>query len=125
MKTIRQLADLAVLDDAILLHSAIKLSIKSVIESLEQQYDMSYDATQFGWFLICESIGDLDHPLDRLSFSLCDKVHDGELEFVQQQADWYEVYIALNDNEGVLVYVPKSLLSPYQSATLCAMSSNR
>ncbi|KOR12702.1 hypothetical protein ABW55_14345 [Acinetobacter sp. C15] len=124
MKIIQKLADLVVLDDVTPLHSLIKLSISSIIQSLEQQYETAYEATLYGWFLVCESVNDLTDPLAELSFSVCEKINNGEVEFVEQQADWYEVYITINDTEGVLVYVPKYLLSANQLSTLCAISNN-
>lgn len=124
MKIIQKLADLVVLDDVTPLHSAIKLSISSIIQSLEQQYETAYEATLYGWFLVCESVNDLTDPLAELSFSVYEKINNGEVEFIEQQTDWYEVYITINDTEGVLVYVPKYLLSGNQLSTLCAISNN-
>ena len=52
--------------------------------------------------------------LENLSFSLSEKLNMGEIEFVEKKKDWFEVYIMLNDNEGILVYVPKAIFEQHQ-----------
>ncbi len=77
---------------------------------MEQQYDEPYQATLHGWFVICEEESDLSEPLPHLTFSLSDKLHLGEVEYVEKKQNWYEVYVLLNDNEGILIYVPHAIL---------------
>ncbi len=69
----------------------------------------SYQATLHGWFIICEDESDLSEPLANLTFSLSDKLHLGEVEYVEKKQNWYEVYVLLNDNEGILIYVPNDV----------------
>lgn len=105
MKCIRVKDDLLHLDNEV-----IKESISNHIQTLEQQYDESYQATLHGWFIICEDESDLSDPLPYLTFSLSEKLHLGEVEYVEKKDNWYEVYILLNDNEGILIYVPHAIL---------------
>ena len=42
------------------------------------------------------------------------KLSLGEVEFVEKKHDWYEVYIMLNDNEGILIYVPTEILERHK-----------
>jgi hypothetical protein len=53
---------------------------------------------------------ELFQPLPELSFSLYEKIKNGEAEYIEELSDWYEIYILLNDNEGVLVFIPRTLL---------------
>lgn len=87
----------------------IAKSILNNMQSLEEQYQEPYQATQHGWFVICEYDQDLIQPFPHLSFSLAEKLNKGEVEFVEQKQQWYEAFILLNDNEGILVYVPKAI----------------
>lgn len=105
MKCIKTKDDLSHLEN-----EAIKESISNHIETLEQQYDESYQATLHGWFVICEEESDLSELLPHLTFSLSDKLHLGEVEYVEKKQNWYEVYVLLNDNEGILIYVPHAIL---------------
>ncbi|MBJ9493375.1 hypothetical protein [Acinetobacter baumannii] len=105
MKCIKTKDDLSHLEN-----EAIKESISNHIETLEQQYDEPYQATLHGWFVICEEESDLSEPLPHLTFSLSDKLHLGEVEYVEKKQNWYEVYVLLNDNEGILIYVPHAIL---------------
>lgn len=105
MKCIKTKDDLSHLEN-----EAIKESISNHIETLEQQYDESYQATLHGWFIICEDESDLSKPLPHLTFSLSDKLHLGEVEYVEKKQNWYEVYVLLNDNEGILIYIPHAIL---------------
>jgi len=105
MKCIKTKDDLSHLED-----EAIKESISNHILTLEQQYDEPYQATLHGWFIICEDESDLSKPLPHLTFSLSDKLHLGEVEYVEKKQNWYEVYVLLNDNEGILIYIPHAIL---------------
>ncbi len=108
MKCIKIKDDLSHLEN-----EAIKESISKHILTLEQQYDEPYQATLHGWFIICEDESDLSEPLTNLTFSLSEKLHLGEVEYVDKKEEWYEIYILLNDNEGILVYVPNDILLNY------------
>lgn len=105
MKCIKTKDDLSHLEN-----EAIKESISNHILTLEQQYDEHYQAILHGWFIICEDESDLSEPLPHLTFSLRDKLHLGEVEYVEKKQNWYEVYVLLNDNEGILIYVPHAIL---------------
>ena len=88
---------------------AMAASIANAISEMEQQYQDIYDATQYGWFVICEQEKDLIQLLPQLPFSVLEKVNNEEAEYIERLIDWYEVLIMLNDTEGVLVYVPIDL----------------
>lgn len=90
-------------------NSAIAASIANAISEMEQQYQDTYDVTQYGWFVICEQEKDLIQPLPQLPFSVVEKVNNEEAEYIERLNEWYEVLIMLNDTEGVLVYVPINL----------------
>ena len=92
----------------------IALAISNTILQLEAQYEESYQATQHGWFIVCEHAQELFQPLPNLSFSLYEKIKNGEAEYIEELSDWYEIYILLNDNEGILVYVPNMIFEQYQ-----------
>ena len=92
----------------------IALAISNTILRLEAQYEESYQATQHGWFIVCENAQELFQPLPNLSFSLYEKIKNGEAEYIEELSDWYEIYILLNDNEGILVYVPNMIFEQYQ-----------
>ena len=92
----------------------IALAISNTILRLEAQYEESYQATQHGWFIVCEHAQELFQPLPNLSFSLYEKIKNGEAEYIEELSDWYEIYILLNDNEGILVYVPNMIFEQYQ-----------
>ena len=92
----------------------IALTISNTILRLEAQYEESYQATQHGWFIVCEHAQELFQPLPNLSFSLYEKIKNGEAEYIEELSDWYEIYILLNDNEGILVYVPNMIFEQYQ-----------
>ena len=89
-------------------------AILDTIQMLEDQYEEPYQATQHGWFVVCENDLDLIQPFPNLTFSLAEKLNAGEVEFVEKKLDWYEVYILLNDNEGILVYVPKAIFEQHK-----------
>ncbi|MDQ8937123.1 hypothetical protein [Acinetobacter rudis] len=95
-------------------HDSVRDSIRTYIKTLEQQYHEPYQATLHGWFIICENDSDLTQPIANLSFSLAEKLHSGEVEFVEKKQDWFEVYITLNDNEGILVFVPIEILQRHK-----------
>ena len=109
MKYIKSQSDLSQVSD-----SPIRESISLHIQTLERQYEEPYQATLHGWFVICEYDNDLTEPFAQLSFSLAEKLSLGEVEFVEKKHDWYEVYIMLNDNEGILVYVPTEILERHK-----------
>lgn len=92
----------------------IAQAILETIQMLEDQYEEPYQATQHGWFVVCENDQDLIQPFPHLTFSLAEKLNAGEVEFVEKKPDWYEVYILLNDNEGILVYVPKAIFEQHK-----------
>lgn len=96
-------------------NNTIRASIALHMQILSQQYAEPYQATVHGWFVVCEHECDLLEPFLGLSFSLVEKLQSGEVEFVDKKQDWYEVYILLNDNEGILIYVPTSLLADHHS----------
>lgn len=89
----------------------IAQAIKETILSLEQSYGIAYEATQLGWFFVCEDEQELLENLPNLNFSIHEKIHLGDIEYVEKKPLWYEVYILLNDNEGILIYVPMAILS--------------
>lgn len=93
---------------------AIAHAISTTMDELEKQYQEAYQATLYGWFVVCDSEQDLTEPFTHLTFSLAEKLHAGEVEFVEKKEDWYEAYIMLNDNEGILVYVPNMIFEKYQ-----------
>lgn len=109
MQYIKSLSDLPQVSEDLML-----ASISLHIQTLERQYDEPYQATLHGWFVICEDDNDLTEPFPQLSFSLSEKLSLGEVEFVEKNHDWYEVYIMLNDNEGILVYVPTEILERHK-----------
>ena len=92
----------------------IAQAILDTMQMLEDQYEEPYQATLHGWFVICESEQDLFQPFQNLTFSLAEKLNAGEVEFVEKKQEWYEVYILLNDNEGILVYVPKAIFEQHK-----------
>lgn len=101
-------------DDLLHLYNeAIKDSISNHMLTLEQQYDEPYQATLHGWFIICDYESDLSEPLAHLTFSLSEKLHLGEVEYVDKKEEWYEIYVLLNDIEGILIYVPNDILLNY------------
>lgn len=109
MMYIKSESDLSQVSD-----DSIRASISLHIHTLERQYAEPYQATLHGWFVICEYDNDLTEPFAQLSFSLSEKLSLGEVEFVEKKYDWYEVYIMLNDNEGILVYVPTEILERHK-----------
>ncbi|MEQ1321889.1 hypothetical protein, partial [Acinetobacter guillouiae] len=83
-------------DDLLHLYNeAIKDSISNHMLTLEQQYDEPYQATLHGWFIICDNEYDLSEPLAHLTFSLSEKLHLGEVEYVDKKEEWYEIYVLL------------------------------
>ena len=109
MQYIKNQSDLPQVTD-----NSIRTSISIHMQTLERQYDEHYQATLHGWFVICEHDKDLTEPFPQLSFSLAEKLSLGEVEFVDKKSDWYEVYIMLNDNEGILIYVPTEILERHK-----------
>lgn len=93
---------------------AIADAISSTMDMLEAQYQETYQATLHGWFVVCEDEQDLIQPFENLSFSLSEKLNMGEIEFVEKKKDWFEICILLNDNEGILIYVPKAIFEQHQ-----------
>jgi len=109
MKYIKNKYDLSKVSD-----DQIQSSISLHIQTLESQYDEPYQAALHGLFVIFEHDNDLTEHFPHLSFSLAEKLSLGEVEFVEKKHDWYEVYIMLNDNEGILVYVPTEILERHK-----------
>lgn len=99
---------------------SIRESITWHMQTLAEQYAEPYQASLHGWFVVCEHDFDLLTPISGLTFSLTEKLQSGEVEFVEKKQDWYEVYILLNDNEGVLIYVPTTILERHQCAQILA-----
>lgn len=94
----------------------VSASIKLHMQTLEKQYAEPYQAILHGWFVVCEDDKDIVEPFHGLSFSLAEKLQLGEVEYVEKKQDWYEVYILLNDNEGILIYVPIEILERHKIA---------
>ena len=101
-------------------NGSIRESITLHMQTLAEQYAEPYQASLHGWFVVCEHDADLLHPFSGLTFSLAEKLQSGEVEFVDKKQDWYEVFILLNDNEGILIYVPTSILERHQHAQISA-----
>ena len=113
MQTIKSKAELAQV-----VNNTIRASIALHMQTLSQQYAEPYQATQHGWFIVCEHAQELFQPLPNLSFSLYEKIKNGEAEYIEELSDWYEIYILLNDNEGVLVFIPRMLLPQHPLAMI-------
>lgn len=109
MQSIKTSTDLIHITD-----HAIRESIASHMQTLAKQYAEPYQASLHGWFVVCEHDADLLQPFSGLTFSLAEKLQSGEVEFVDKKQDWYEVFILLNDNEGILIYVPIAILERHQ-----------
>ena len=105
MQIVRTSENLELIHDKAIAHA-----ISTTIDELEEQYQEAYQATQDGQFIVCEQGKELFQPLPELSFSLYEKIKNGEAEYIEELSDWYEIYILLNDNEGVLVFIPRTLL---------------
>ncbi len=115
MQSIKTSSELAQVIDC-----SIRESIALHMQTLAEQYAEPYQATLHGWFIVCEHDADLLTPFSGLTFSLTEKLQSGEVEFVDKKQDWYEVYILLNDNEGVLIYVPTTILERHQRTQISA-----
>lgn len=102
------------------LDCSIRESIALHMQTLAEQYAEPYQASLHGWFVVCEYDFDLLAPISGLTFNLAEKLQSGEVEFVDKKQDWYEVYILLNDNEGVLIYVPTAILERHQHTQISA-----
>lgn len=85
---------------------AIRLAIASAIDRIEIEYQEDYQATQHGWFVVLEQTHELNEPIAGLSFSIIDKLNASEVEYIEKCPCACEVYITLNDTEGVLIYIP-------------------
>ena len=109
MQIVRTRENLCLIQD-----KAIADAISTTMDELEEQYQEAYQATLYGWFVVCECEQDLTEPFTDLTFSLAEKLHAGEVEFVEKKQDWYEAYIMLNDNEGILVSVPNMTFEQHQ-----------
>lgn len=109
MKLIKSKSDIQKVYEQPIAHAILE-----TMQILEHQYEEPYQATLHGWFVVCEDEQDLIQPFENLSFSLSEKLNMGEIEFVEKKKDWFEIYIMLNDNEGILVYVPKAIFEQHQ-----------
>ena len=89
----------------------IALTISNTILRLEAQYEESYQATQHGWFVVLEHSHELSVPIAGLPFSILDKLNASEIEYIEKCPHAFEVYITLNDTEGVLIYIPYQIYS--------------
>lgn len=96
-------------------NESIRGSISLHMQTLAEQYAEPYQATLHGWFVVCEHDADLLEPFTGLSFSLSEKLQLGEVEFVDKKQHWFEVYILLNDNEGILIYVPTAIMERHKT----------
>lgn len=92
--------------------------IASVIHNLEVQYQEIYDPCLHGWFVVCEQAQDILQTLPALTFSIVYKIQHGEAEYIEKVQDWYEVYILLNDNEGILAIIPTPIFEQHCLTTI-------
>lgn len=90
---------------------AIRLAISSAIDRIEIEYQEDYQATQHGWFVVLEHTHELSVPIAGLPFSILDKLNASEIEYIEKCPHACEVYITLNDTEGVLIYIPYQIYS--------------
>lgn len=90
---------------------AIRLAISSAIDRIEIEYQEDYQATQHGWFVVLEHSHELSVPIAGLPFSILDKLNASEIEYIEKCPHACEVYITLNDTEGVLIYIPDQIYS--------------
>ncbi|UTO18348.1 hypothetical protein NGC85_10325 [Acinetobacter sp. Z1] len=88
------------------MNQAIRLAIASAIDRIEIEYQEDYQATQYGWFVVLEHTHELNVPIAGLPFSILDKLNASEVEYIEKCPYACEVYITLNDTEGVLIYIP-------------------
>lgn len=109
MKLIKSKSDIQKVHEQPIAHAILE-----TMQILEHQYKEPYQATLHGWFVVCEDEQDLIQPFENLSFSLSEKLNMGEIEFVEKKKDWFEICILLNDNEGILIYVPKAIFEQHQ-----------
>lgn len=93
-------------DLAFVMNPALHLAISNTIDRIEIDYQEVYQATLHGWFVVLEHAHELEEPIAGLSFSIINKLDSGEIEYVEKCSYAYEVYITLNDTEGVLIYIP-------------------
>ncbi len=100
------------------IHGDIIERIRSIISSIEVQYQEIYDPSLHGWFILCEQEQDLLQTVPELTFSLIEKIRRGEAEYIEKYQGWYEVYLLLNDNEGILALIPSSLFEQYCLTTI-------
>lgn len=87
----------------------IRLAISNAIDRIEIEYQENYQATQHGWFVVLEHIHELSETIAGLSFSIIDKLNASEIEYVEKCPYACEVYITLNDTEGILIYIPDQI----------------
>ena len=93
------------------MNHAIRLAISSAIDRIEIEYQEDYQATQHGWFVVLEHTDELSVPIAGLTFSVLEKLNASEIEYVEKCRHACEVYITLNDTEGVLIYIPDQIYS--------------
>lgn len=105
MNVIRSLEAIAMLPS-----NAISIHIQRELDGLLTEFPQPYDPSVHGWFVVCESVNDLYAPLACLPFSILDILRAGTYDWLGQYPQHYEVLVMLNDNEGVMVYLPMTLI---------------
>lgn len=101
-------------DVAFVSYEIIAKQIAHVIAQLERDYCEPYQASNFGWFAICDHVDDLFKPLADCGFSIDERLDAERFEFLESKPQWCEILILLNDIEGVLIYVPIDIWRSYQ-----------
>ena len=96
---------------AFVMNPALHLAISNTIDRIEIDYQEEYQATQHGLFVVLEHSHELSVPIAGLPFSILDKLNASEIEYIEKCPHAFEVYITLNDTEGVLIYIPYQIYS--------------
>lgn len=104
MKVIRQLDAIAEVDNL-----AIRLDIEAELLKLLFDFNEAYAPSVHGWFIVLETVSDLYAPLGSLPYSLLDKLQANTYDWLGKTADYYQVLLIVNDNEGLMIYLPLSL----------------
>lgn len=87
----------------------IRLSIEKELETLLEDFPQTYDPSIHGWFIVLETVVDLYAPLGLLPYSLLDKLQANSYDWLGKTDDYYQVLLIINDNEGLMIYLPLSL----------------
>jgi|GEM_PF-866658 len=104
MKIIRDIATVQSL-----VKDNIRLSIEQELESLLEEFPQAYNPCIHGWFIVLETVLDLYAPLGLLPYSLLDKLQANTYDWLGKTDDYYQVLLIINDNEGLMIYLPLSL----------------